>query len=69
MKDMDMIGYTSLGTANLSRAEGFYDELLVFSAKQVMRMDDFIVWAADTGGAAFSIHVLKTEKNIRSVTA
>lgn len=63
LKDMDMIGYTSLGTANLSRAESFYDALLAeFGAKQVMRMDDFIVWAAENGGAAFSIHVPENGK-------
>ncbi|MGQ3212339.1 VOC family protein [Shinella sp.] len=63
MKDMNMIGYASLGTANLSRAESFYDALLAeFGAKQVMHMDDFIVWAVENGGAAFSIHVPENGK-------
>jgi len=53
-----MIGYTSLGTANLDRAAGFYDALLRdLGAVRVMTFDDFIVWAGETGGPAFSIHV------------
>ncbi len=53
-----MIGYTSLGTADLARAAAFYDALLAeLGAKRVMQTDDFIVWANDSGGAAFSVHI------------
>jgi len=53
-----MIGYTSLGTADLVRAAAFYDPLLAeLAATQVMAFDDFIVWAPETGGPAFSIHI------------
>jgi predicted lactoylglutathione lyase len=53
-----MIGYTSLGTADLARATAFYDPLLAeLAAKQIMAFDDFIVWANADGGPAFSIHV------------
>jgi len=53
-----MIGYTSLGTADLTRAGAFYDALLAdLGAKRIMSMEDFIVWAPEGGGPAFSIHV------------
>ncbi|WP_112062577.1 VOC family protein [Hyphomonas pacifica] len=58
-----MIGYTTLGTRDLARAEMFYDALLgLLGAKQSMRMDDFIVWSGEAGGAAFSIHVPENGK-------
>lgn len=57
-----MIGYTSLGTADLVRAAAFYDALLAeLGAKQVMRFDDFIVWAAENG-PGFSIHIPENNK-------
>ncbi len=63
MNVMNMIGYTSLGTANLSRSESFYDALLAeLGAKQVMHTDHFIVWAGENGGAAFSIHIPENGK-------
>ena len=53
-----MIGYITLGAANLARAETFYDALFAeMGARQVMKMADFIVWAAEAGGVAFSIHI------------
>lgn len=53
-----MIGYISLGTADLARSEAFYDALLAeFGAKQVMKTDDFIVWSGESGGPSFSIHI------------
>lgn len=53
-----MIGYTSLGTADLQRSAVFYDAFFAeLGAQQVMAMDDFIVWATDAGGPAFSIHI------------
>ncbi|UFE51513.1 VOC family protein [Pseudosulfitobacter pseudonitzschiae] len=58
-----MIGYTSLGTADLARSVAFYDALFdELGAKQVMAFDDFIVWGDDTGGPAFSIHVPENGK-------
>ena len=59
-----MIGYTSLGTADLTRAAAFYDALLSdLGAKQVMQAEDFIVWATEKGGAAFSIHMPENGKD------
>ncbi len=53
-----MIGYTSLGTADLARAVAFYDALFEgVGAKQVMAFDDFVVWAGEDGGPAFSVHI------------
>ena len=58
-----MIGYTSLGTADLARTTAFYDPLLAeLAAKQIMAFDDFIVWANADGGPAFSIHVPENGK-------
>ena len=58
-----MIGYTSLGTADLARSAAFYDALLSeLSARQVMTRDDFIVWATEAGGPAFSIHIPENGK-------
>lgn len=53
-----MIGYTSLGTADLARSMAFYDALFAeIGAKQIMAFDDFIVWGDGNGSAAFSIHI------------
>jgi len=53
-----MIGYTSLGTNDLKRSAAFYDALLAeFGAQRLMEFDDFIVWAGQSGTAAFSIHI------------
>nr|WP_245581978.1 VOC family protein [Phyllobacterium phragmitis] len=61
--EFEMIGYTSLGTAGLARSERFYDALLAeFGAKQIMHMDDFIVWASENSGPAFSIHIPENGK-------
>ena len=61
--EFEMIGYTSLGTADLVRSERFYDALLAeFGAKQIMHMDDFIVWASENGGPAFSVHIPENGK-------
>jgi catechol 2,3-dioxygenase-like lactoylglutathione lyase family enzyme len=41
-----MIGYTTLGTNDLTRAAGFYDTLLAeLGAKRAMEMPNFIAWA------------------------
>lgn len=53
-----MIGYTSLGTDDLVRSERFYDAFLSeLGAHQIMKMNDFIVWAPHEGVPAFSIHI------------
>lgn len=42
-----MIGYVTLGTHDLARAAGFYDELLALvGAKRMMEFDSFIAWSA-----------------------
>ena len=42
-----MIGYTTVGTNDLKRAAGFYDELLaVLGAKRAMELETFIAWAS-----------------------
>lgn len=42
-----MIGYVTLGTNDLARAAGFYDQLLaVIGAGRVMESDRFVAWAA-----------------------
>ncbi len=48
-----MIGYVTLGTADIARAAGFYDALLgELGAGRFMESDDFIAWAVspDTPG-------------------
>lgn len=41
-----MIGYVTLGTNDLQRAAGFYDQLLgELGAKRAMEMETFIAWA------------------------
>jgi predicted lactoylglutathione lyase len=53
-----MIGYTSLGTNDLSRSGAFYDALLAdFGAQRVFEQPDFIVWSAGENSPAFSVHV------------
>lgn len=53
-----MIGYTSLGTNDLKKSAAFYDALLAeLKAERVMEFDDFIVWGAQNGSPAFSIHI------------
>lgn len=52
-----MIGYTSVGTNNLSVAAGFYDALFeLFNAKRTFEAEDFIVWGGDDEGGQFSVH-------------
>jgi len=41
-----MIGYVTLGVADIERAAGFYDELLaLIGAKRFMETETFIAWA------------------------
>ena len=45
-----MIGYVTLGTNDLARANAFYDPLLaVLGAKRVMESDRYTVWAVGNG--------------------
>jgi predicted lactoylglutathione lyase len=45
-----MIGYVTLGTNDLARANKFYDALLAdMGAKRVMESDRYTVWAAGNG--------------------
>jgi catechol 2,3-dioxygenase-like lactoylglutathione lyase family enzyme len=48
-----MIGYVTLGTNDIARASGFYDELLKeIGATRFMEMDTFVAWtvAPDSPG-------------------
>lgn len=43
-----MIGYVTLGTNDMARAAGYYDDLLsVVGAKRVLETDRFIAWGND----------------------
>ncbi len=52
-----MIGYTTLGTNDMSRAAAFYDALLAeLGGKRFMNFgDNFICWASGPGQAVFCI--------------
>ncbi len=53
-----MIGYTTVGTNDLARAAGFYDQLLgVLGATRAMEMETFIAWSV--GGAPPMVSVIK----------
>ncbi|WP_412775931.1 VOC family protein [Thalassospira lucentensis] len=53
-----MIGYTSVGTNDLTRSGAFYDALFeYFGAGRVMVVSDFIVWGQSTDSPCFSVHV------------
>lgn len=53
-----MIGYVTLGTNDLTRAAGFYDELLsVLGAKRTMEGDNFVAWG--TGPSSPGIGVIR----------
>lgn len=52
-----MIGYTSVGTNDLSKSAKFYDALLAaLGAKRVFELDDVIVWSKGNSEPNFSIH-------------
>ncbi|HVH33079.1 MAG TPA: VOC family protein [Tahibacter sp.] len=43
-----MIGYVTIGTADLARSSAFYDSLLAdIGAKRLMQSERFIAWAVD----------------------
>jgi len=51
-----MIGYVTLGTNDLARAERFYDALLAeFGAKRFMETEQFTAWTDDSGGPGLSL--------------
>ena len=51
-----MIGYVTLGTNDLERAAGFYDELLaLIGAGRFMVEDTFIAWAVSPDVPAISV--------------
>ncbi|MGH1540168.1 MAG: VOC family protein [Arenicella sp.] len=53
-----MIGYTTIGTNNLTRSASFYDSLLAtLGAERSIEADDFIAWGAAPNTPMFSIHI------------
>ena len=51
-----MIGYVTMGTNDIPKAAGFYDELLAaFGAKRAMEADNFIAWSPSPKVPALSI--------------
>jgi catechol 2,3-dioxygenase-like lactoylglutathione lyase family enzyme len=51
-----MIGYVTLGTNDLERAVGFYDELLsLIGAGRFMEEDTFVAWAVSPGQPGLSV--------------
>jgi len=51
-----MIGYVTLGSNDLQRAAGFYDELLaLIGARRFYEGEKFIAWATGPGAPALSV--------------
>ncbi|MCK5379253.1 MAG: VOC family protein [Acidobacteria bacterium] len=51
-----MIGYVTLGTNDIEKAAGFYDQLLgVIGAGRFMETETFIAWAVAPGKPAVSV--------------
>lgn len=51
-----MLAYTTLGTKDLARAAGFYDNVLAeLGAKRFMEEDSFIAWVNSQEGAGLGI--------------
>lgn len=51
-----MIGYVTLGTNDLAKAAGFYDQVLgVIGAKRVMEFDGFIAWGVSQGSPMLAL--------------
>lgn len=51
-----MIGYITLGTNNIDRAAGFYDELFSsFGIGRIMEAEHFVAWAKAPDTPAFSV--------------
>ena len=52
-----MIGYVTLGTNDLERAAGFYDELLAeLGARRYLETESFIAWTVAPGRPALSLN-------------
>lgn len=53
-----MIGYTSVGTNDLTRASAFYDALFSdLGAKRQFDSGTFVAWGRDTGTPAFAVAI------------
>lgn len=51
-----MIGYVTLGSNDIPRAAGFYDELLgLLGARRFMDSDRFIAWSTGAASPAISV--------------
>ena len=51
-----MIGYVTVGTNDLPRAAGFYDQLMAeIGAKRFMETEQFIAWAVSQDKPGFSV--------------
>ena len=51
-----MLAYATIGTNDLSRAAGFYDEVLgVLGAKRFMENEQFIAWGSSPDGAGLGV--------------
>jgi predicted lactoylglutathione lyase len=51
-----MVGYTTFGTDDLTRAIGFFDALLgEFGAKQIMNTGRLVLWGKEMGNGMFAI--------------
>ena len=50
-----MLAYTTIGTNDLPRAAGFYDEVLgVLGAKRFMENEQFIAWGSSPDGVVLA---------------
>ena len=51
-----MIGYVTLGSSDIPRAAGFYDELLaLLGASRFMESDNFVAWSTGPTSPAISV--------------
>ena len=51
-----MLGYATIGSRDLDKAVGFYDELLsLVGSKQVMALDRIKFYGSDEGGAMLAV--------------
>ena len=51
-----MIGYVTLGSNDLARAAGFYDELMaLIGAGRFMEEESFVAWAVSPGAPGLSV--------------
>jgi len=56
MKELTMIGYTTIGSKNLDNAVAFYDALLnLVGGKRVMEMDRIKFYGTEAGGAMLAV--------------